>query len=390
MRTGVLGLVLAVCLVVGSFAALEPIRFGAALPLTGWGSDTGHLNYRGYVIWQEMVNEQGGILGRPVELVIYDDQSDPTLTARLYEKLITQDEVDVLLAPWSDDMTMPATTVAEKYRKPIVTGGATLDLIWERGYKYVCGLLPSSYDYVGVAIRLLASLGIQSGAIINCDLTFTQGFGDAAVRNFEELGIALTDRETYAAGTQNFVPLLLRIKATNPEALIVCAGLEDGVEILKQCKEVGLNAKAYYFTVSPTEPEFVNLLGSDAEYVFGTSEWEPSLVHLPGFQEFRDRYVAKYGEEPAEDVATAFGLAQVLQRAIEAAGVLDDERINEILHHMHTVTVFGTYKVDPETGRQIGKELYVIQIQDGQRKIVWPPEFAISEVWFPTPAWEAR
>jgi len=337
-----------------------------------------------------MVNEQGGILGRPVELVIYDDQSDPTLTARLYEKLITQDEVDGLLAPWSDDMTMPATTVAEKYRKPIVTGGATLDLIWERGYKYVCGLLPSSYDYVGVAIRLLASLGIQSGAIINCDLTFTQGFGDAAVRNFEELGIALTDRETYAAGTQNFVPLLLRIKATNPEALIVCAGLEDGVEILKQCKEVGLNAKAYYFTVSPTEPEFVNLLGSDAEYVFGTSEWEPSLVHLPGFQEFRDRYVAKYGEEPAEDVATAFGLAQVLQRAIEAAGVLDDERINEILHHMHTVTVFGTYKVDPETGRQIGKELYVIQIQDGQRKIVWPPEFAISEVWFPTPAWEAR
>lgn len=390
MRTGVLGLVLAVCLVVGSFAVSEPIKFGAALPLTGWGSDTGHLNYRGYVIWQEMVNEQGGILGRPVELVIYDDQSDPTLTARLYEKLITQDEVDVLLAPWSDDMTMPATTVAEKYRKPIVTGGATLDLIWERGYKYVCGLLPSSYDYVGVAIRLLASLGIQSGAIINCDLTFTQGFGDAAVRNFEELGIALTDRETYAAGTQNFVPLLLRIKATNPEALIVCAGLEDGVEILKQCKEVGLNAKAYYFTVSPVEPEFVDLLGSDAEYVFGTSEWEPSLVHLPGFREFYDRYVAKYGEEPAEDVATAFGLAQVLQRAIEAAGVLDDERINEILHHMHTVTVFGTYKVDPETGRQIGKELYVIQIQDGQRKIVWPPEFATSEVWFPTPAWEAR
>ena len=128
----------------GSNADDETIVFGGALPLTGWGSDAGQLNNRGYELWAKHVNEDGGILGKKVELKIYDDQSDPTTTARLYERLITQDKVDVLLAPWSDDMTMPATTVAEKYKKPMLTGGATLTDIWSRGYEYVSGLLPSS------------------------------------------------------------------------------------------------------------------------------------------------------------------------------------------------------------------------------------------------------
>jgi branched-chain amino acid transport system substrate-binding protein len=371
--------------------AVEPIKFGAVLPLTGWGSETGKRNLRGYQLWQEMVNEKGGILGRPVELIIYDDQSDPTLTARLYEKLITEDKVDILLAPWSDDMTMPATTVAEKYKKPIVTGGATLDLIWERGYKYVCGVLPSSYDYVGVPIRYIVSLGgISSGAVIACNLTFTQGFAVATVKNFEELGIKTVLNETYPAGTKNFVPILLKLKASNPDLVVVCGTLEEHVEFMRQCKQMDVNPKAFYLTVSVTEPEFVELLGPDAEYVFGTSEWEPTLQSLPGFEEFYHRYMAKYGEEPAEDDATGFAVAQILQHAIELAGCLDDEKINEVLHTMEFTTVFGTYKVDPNTGRQIGKELFVIQIQNGKREIVWPPEYATATVRFPTPAWKER
>jgi branched-chain amino acid transport system substrate-binding protein len=368
----------------------DPIVFGGALPLTGWGSDAGLLNQRGYELWAEQVNEDGGILGRPVELLIYDDQSDPTTTARLYERLISEDEVDVLLAPWSDDMTMPATTVAERAGKPMVTGGATLTDIWDRGYEYVTGLLPSSYDYVGVAIRLVAD-DVGSVAVVHNDLTYTTGFGDAAVENVSDLGLELTAQEAYSEDIQNFVPVMESLGRGNPDLLVGgTGGANDAIQIVQAAKVAGLSPQAMYFTIAPVEPEFVEVLGEDAEYILGTTEWEPSLVDLPGYDRFVDGYREMFDEEPVEDVATAYGLAQLLQMAIEEAGGIDDEAINEALHTMEATTVFGEYSVDAETGMQTGKRIYVLQIQNGERHIVWPEEFATAELIFPMPAWDER
>lgn len=368
----------------------DPIVFGGALPLTGWGSDAGQRNLQGYELWAEHVNADGGILGRPVEVLIYDDQSDPTTTARLYERLITQDRVDVLLAPWSDDMTMPATTVAERHRKPMVTGGATLTDIWSRGYAYVVGLLPSSYDYVGVPLRILEGM-VETGTVVHSDLTYTTGFGDAAVENLEELGIELLGRETYGGDTQNFRPISTRLLVQGPDLVVGgTGGVDDAVQLVQSLKLAGVSPRMIYLTIAPVEPAFIEVLGQDAEYILGTTEWEPSLVDLPGFQRFYDDFVAKHGEEPVEDVATSYGLAQVLQHAIELVGELDDERINEALHTMEVTTVFGEYRVDPETGMQEGKGIYAVQIQNGRREIVWPEEFATSELWFPAPAWNER
>jgi len=374
----------------GSNADDETIVFGGALPLTGWGSDAGQLNNRGYELWAKHVNEDGGILGKKVELKIYDDQSDPTTTARLYERLITQDKVDVLLAPWSDDMTMPATTVAEKHKKPMLTGGATLTDIWSRGYEYVSGLLPSSYDYVGVAIRLLGDK-VASGAVLNNDALYTTGFGDAAVTNLEEQGITLTGREAYPGDTQNFAPAIAAIQGGSPELLVGgTGGADDAIQIVRAAKIAGLSPQAMYFTIAVVEPDFVESLGADAEYILGTTEWEPSLTELPGFDRFVEDYEAKHGEEPVEDVATAYGLAQVLQAAVKEAGELDDAKINTALRNLEMTTVFGTFKVDPETGMQTGKEIYVIQIQDGKREIVWPDSDKTSDLRFPMPAWSDR
>ncbi len=372
-----------------SAPAGEPIVFGGALPLTGWGSDAGEYNRRGYELWEKHINEDGGLMGRPVEVLIYDDASDPTTTARLYERLITEDEVDGLLAPWSDDMTMPATTVAEKYGKPMVTGGATLDAIWDRGYKYVNGLLPSSYDYVGVPMRLLDDK-VDTVAILNNDLTFTTGFGDAAEQNAEELGMEVVLREAYSADNTDFTATLTKTRQAEPDLVVGGTGGEDAIQILRQANEVGLNPKAFYFTIAPVDPEFVRVLGNAAEYVLGTTEWEPSLTELPGYDRFVTDYEAEYGEAPVEDVATSYGLVEVLAEAVREAGELDDEKIAQALRNLETTTVFGKYAVDPETGRQTGKEIYVMQIQDGERHIVWPEANATAELRFPTPPWDQR
>jgi branched-chain amino acid transport system substrate-binding protein len=89
-------------------------------------------------------------------------------------------------------------------------------------------------------------------------------------------------------------------------------------------------------------------------------------------------------------VATAYGIAEVLKKAIEKAGKIDDELINNALHTLDTTTVFGKYKVDPATGRQTGKKLFVIQIQDGKRNVIWPEDEATSKLRFPAPAWNKR
>lgn len=369
----------------------DPLVFGGALPLTGWGADAGEYNRRGYELWEKHVNEDGGLLGRQVEVKIYDDASDPTTTARLYERLITEDEVDVLLAPWSDDMTMPATTVAEKYGKPLVTGGATLDAIWDRGYRYVNGLLPSSYDYVGLPMRMIADQGgVNSVAIAHNELTYTTGFGDAAVRNAEALNLEIVLREAYSADATDFTAILTKARSGEPDLFVGGTGGEDAIQILRQAEEVGLNPKAFYFTIAPVDPEFVRVLGPAAEYVFGTTEWEPSLTDLPGFDRFVSDYRAEYGEDPVEDVATSYGLVQVLAAALTEVGEVDDAKLAEALRQLETTTVFGAYSVDPETGRQTGKEIFVVQIQDGERQIVWPKENATAEIRFPTPAWDVR
>lgn len=383
-----------VCVSLGGSAAAQsgdPIVFGGVLPLTGWGADAGEYNRRGYQLWEKQVNEAGGLLGRPVEVKIYDDASDPTTTARLYERLITEDEVDILLAPWSDDMTMPATTVAEKYGKPMVTGGATLDAIWSRGYQHVNGLLPSSYDYVGVPMRFIADQDdINTVAILNNELTYTTGFGDAAEQNADELNLEVVLRETYGADTTDFTALLAKVRSANPDLVVGGTGGEDAVQILRQAKENGINPKAFYFTIAPVDPEFVRVLGDSAEYVFGTTEWEPSLSELKGIDAFIEGYEAEYGEEPVEDAATSYGLAQVMAAAVEEVGELDDEKISKALRTIEVPTVFGSYKVDPETGVQTGKEIYVVQIQDGKRHIVAPDDKATAEARFPTPAWDDR
>ena len=136
------------------------------------------------------------------------------------------------------------------------------------------------------------------------------------------------------------------------------------------------------------------MLGEDAEYTLGCSEWEPELpATIEDFDirsEFNQRHREMFGgDDPVEDAATTFGVGQIMQQAIEKVGELDDEKINEALHELDTSTVFGYYRVD-EAGKQKGKVMYVIQVQDGVRETLWPFKAATSILRFPTPPWDKR
>jgi branched-chain amino acid transport system substrate-binding protein len=365
-----------------------PIRIGASMSLTGTYNRTGKEVQQAYLLWAEHVNARGGIMGRRVEFVIYDDTSDPETAARLYEKLISEDKVDLILGPYSSPVTLPASTVTEKYGYPMIVSGASATEIWTRGYKNVFGIYTMAPAYMDGAIDIAQKAGYRTVAIVNENSAFAKDTVEGAAKKAQEAGLQVVFREEYARDVRDLSPLLTRIRALNPDVLIGGTYGEDATLIVRQLKDLNWTPKIASLSVGPALPDFAENLAGDAEYVMGSTQWEPTIKGA-GVPEFVQAYKAKYGYEPGYHAGGGYGAAELLQKAIERAGAIDNAKIRDALATMETTTSFGAYKVDA-TGAQIAKPSYLIQIQGGLRKLVWPQAVAEANAIVPMPEWSRR
>lgn len=369
-------------------AEQRPLRIGASMSLTGRYDRTGKEVMNAYQLWMDQVNARGGILGRQVEFVVYDDASDPETSAKLYEKLITDDKVDLILGPYSSPVTIPASTVTEKYQYPMIVSGASATEIWTRGYKSVFGIYTMAPFYLDGAVDIAAKNGYKTVAIVNENSAFAKDTVAGAEKKARELGLQVVFQEEYGRDVRDLSPVLTKIRALNPDVLLGGTYGEDATLIVRQLKDLNWIPKMVALTVGPALPDFVPTLGSDAEYIFGATQWE-ATVKGPGVDEFASSYRARYGYEPGYHAAGGFGAAQLLQQALEKAGRVDNARLRDTLAAMDTATVYGAYKVD-ETGSQIAKPSFLVQIQNGERKIVWPDAAAEAKYTVPIPEWSRR
>jgi branched-chain amino acid transport system substrate-binding protein len=365
-----------------------PLRIGASISLTGAYSRTGKELLNGYQLWAEQANARGGIMGRRVELVTYDDTSDPETGARLFEKLISEDKVDLILGPYSSPVTLAASTVTEKYGYPMIVSGASATDIWTRGYKNVFGVYTMAPAYMDGAIDIAKKNGYTTVAIMNENSAFSKDTVEGAAKKAQEAGLKVVFREEYPKDVRDLTPILTRIRALNPDVLIGGTYGEDATLIVRQLKDLNWTPRLASLSIGPALPDFAENLGTDAEFFMGSTQWEPS-AKSPGAPEFVAAYKAKYGYEPGYHAGGGYGAAELLARAIERAGVIDNQRIRDALATMETTTAFGAYKVDG-TGAQVGKPSYLIQIQGGQRKLVWPDAAAEASAIVPIPEWSRR
>lgn len=358
------------------------------MSLTGVYARTGKEVMNAYQLWTEQVNAKGGVSGRPVELVTYDDTSDPETAAKLYEKLISEDKVDLILGPYSSPVTLPASTVTEKYSYPMIASGASATDIWTRGYKYVFGIYTMAPFYLDGAVDIAAKQGYRSVAIVNENSAFAKDTVAGAERKAREMGLDVVFKEEYGRDVRDLTPVLTKMRALNPDVLLGGTYGEDSTLMVRQLKDLNWAPKLIALTVGPALPDFAENLAGDADYVFGATQWEPS-VKAPGAPEFVASYKAKYGYEPGYHAAGGFGAAQLLHQAVERAGSVDNEKVRAALMELDTQTIYGNYKVDA-TGSQMAKPSFLIQIQGGQRKIVWPDSMAEASYTVPTPDWAGR
>lgn len=366
----------------------RPVVIGGSLGLTGNFARMGEELDRGLRIWQEEVNARGGLLGRKVEFKVYDDQSDPTTSAKLYERLIVQDKVDLLFSAFASPIVFAASAVTEKYKMPMVAAGASAQNIWERGFKYIFQIFPQPDGQVRGILDIAKRVGVKTVAVATEDTIFTKELAQIFVKIAKEEGFDVVFYEEYGKNPSDLSPLVLKMKARRPDLFFGATYLPESVLFMKHAKELDFNPKIYSFTVGPALDDFVQTLGKDAELVTGTSLWE-STSRNPGSAEFVAKYREKYKTTPPYQTASSYSGMQILEAAVKKVGSFDREKLRDALATIEVSTVFGPYKVN-ELGAQLAKRAYVFQIQGGQRKVIFPDEIKETDFTYPMPPWTAR
>jgi branched-chain amino acid transport system substrate-binding protein len=371
-------------------AQQPPIRIGASLAQTGPYAAPAQNQRRGYQLCVKHTNEKGGVLGRSLELIVEDDQSKAPTAVAIYEKLITRDKVDAV------------ADVSEKHRMPMVGPGGATTSIYKKGRRYVFMVFSPGEVYLEGLIDMAAKRGLKTVALIYEDTLFPQGMARGTVELAKKRGLSVVFLEAYPARTTDFSAILTRVQTKDPDVLAAGTYFDDAVAITRQLKVQNVNPKMFAVTVGGGLPRFYQVLGRNAEFVYGSSQWEPELVTLragglipiartyPGAREFVESHRKEFaGAELSYHSAAGYGSCQVLVEAIRRAGSLDREKIRDAMLAMDLNTVFGAFKVDQD-GIQVAHKMVMFQWQEGKKAIVWPEELAPGKPRFPTPPWSQR
>ena len=198
--------------------AQPPIRIGVSLSQTGGVAALGQNLLRGYQLCVQHVNDKGGVLGRKLELVLYDNGSDPAAAVRLYEKLITQDKVDLVLGPNSAPFLDAVADVTEKHRMPMMTPVSSTS-IFRKGRKFIFSMQPSSEILLEGLIDLAAKKGLKTVALINVDDVFGRATTQGATELAKKKGLQVVLVDVYPQGNTDFSAILTKVRAANPDVL---------------------------------------------------------------------------------------------------------------------------------------------------------------------------
>jgi branched-chain amino acid transport system substrate-binding protein len=368
--------------------AQTPIKIGASMSVTGTYAKPGSYQKEGYDVCIDELNAKGGLLGRKVELVIYDDQSQPATAVKLYEKLITEDKVDAVMGPYSSAVSEAVANVTEKYKKVMVAPLAATTSIFKKGRKYIFMVITPAENYLDGLIDMAAKRGLKTVAIINEDTLFPKASAAGTAEAAKKRGMQVVLQEAYPKGNTDFSALLVKIKAANPDVIAAGTYFDDAVAITRQMKELNVNPKMFGLTVGGDLPEFYDLLKQNAEYVYGSTQWDETLPY-PGQKEFLAAYTKKFKHEPSYHAAAGYAGCLIYGEAVKRAGTLDADKVREQLLKMEIKTAFGDYKVDAD-GFQVAHKMVMLQWQDGKRVVVWPDDLAGGKARYPTPEWGKR
>ncbi|MBM4323197.1 MAG: branched-chain amino acid ABC transporter substrate-binding protein [Deltaproteobacteria bacterium] len=375
-------------------ATKDKIRIGFSMALTGIYAPGAESQMNSYLLWSEEVNKKGGIFVKslnkklPVELVYYDDQSLPDVAVRIYEKLITQDKVDLIMTPWGTTIHFAIAPLSEKYEIPLIgTTAASVKLRELKGsyFWFITACIPDRQMKAFVEMLKAQKGQIKTVAIVYLQELFPREnlqFLEPALR---EANIQILLKKDYPMGVKDLTSLLTEVKSKNPDGLIALTYPADSFLMTAQAKEVGVKPKLMMELVGPAIIGFHEKFGPATEGLITQGHWSPKGKWL-GAKEFLENYQARWKKKPDYlDSTLAYIGCQILEQAIEKAGGLDRKKLRDIIAAHEFSTINGPIKF---TGLENLKTPSMwLQWQKGELEIVWPPEMATAKLLFPKPNW---
>ncbi|MGQ9638358.1 MAG: amino acid ABC transporter substrate-binding protein, partial [Thermodesulfobacteriota bacterium] len=387
--------------------AKDQIIVGTTISTTGTFTFASSQGFKGLQVWVDDVNKRGGIFVKslnkrlPIKLVYYDDRSDKETVVKLYEKLVTEDKVDICFAPFGSTLTGAAAAITEKHGKTLIIWSAAADAIYEQGYKYIVSAteVPNSL-MPKPEVEHMAILGIKKMVIIYADEPFPAGMAKFAKSIGEKLGMTVPIFEKYSPGTKDFTILLQKAQAAKPEGFYASAYMDDLKNILRQMRELNIMFP-YVYMVYSGMPQWLDL-GDEGLYIFGHTLFHEDLkwrvnagMDLPQFLANFNRLFPKSEYPPDFQTSLAYGAGVILEEMIKKAGSLEAKDLKQAaLDLSGKLTVMtGPYEIDA-TGKQLQMPFTVTQVQKdkvtGKLKLVllWPKAVATGEPVYPIPPWD--
>jgi branched-chain amino acid transport system substrate-binding protein len=367
----------------GAAQAADPVRIGFSLPLTGVFATAAPSQKNAYEMWRDQVNANGGLnvngTKRPVEFVMFDDQSDPTQAVKIYEKLITQDKVDLLLAPWGTLHHFAIAAVLERYKFPMVGDTAASVQLRQMKPGYIWFPTSAWPDEMGKQLPLmLQEQGIKSVALTTIQYPFSLEVKKYFEEGLKANGIKVVSDSEYPADIRDMTAMISSVKEANPDAELSLSMPGDSVLYTKQAHELGLKPKMQFMLVGPGIAFFQKIFGDQMNGLVTMGHWSPSQKKWPEAKPFYDAYSAKFKEPPDYlDTVLSYMACQILEQAVAKVG-LDKEKLRQTIAGDTFQTIDGPVKFEGVVN--VRTPTMFLQYQNGVFEIVWPKSEATAQM----------
>ena len=369
----------------------NPIKIGGSLPLTGIYSELAKWIKAGYDFWVEDINSRGGLLGRPVKMVIYDDESNADKAVTYYERAITVDKVDLLSGGYPGTANVAVMPLVEKYGKVFVGMGGHMKS-FEQGFTYSFASPPLMADWAymslfGVLDDLIPKAEWpKSMAILVMNNVIGMSGRGPFVKAAEERGIKVVVDETYNLPLSDATPLVSKAKGRGAELLCCLSVFDDGTMIMRTAKSMRYNPKIIWQLAGSKSPAWIKELGEDGNHVLTDSSWSPELPY-PGNSQINQGAKERLRMPQVPDY---FGLSycwiKTLELAVQGAGTLDNTQIRDYLRSRKFDLPYSKGITFDKRGLP-SPFCFTFQTTDGRNRLVWPKEVATTKIVYPRPNW---
>ncbi len=387
--------------------AENPVTIGFGMALTGGLAPIGKAALLAMQIWESDVNAKGGLLGRPVKLVYYDDQSNPATIPGLYTKLLDVDKVDLVVSGYATNMIAPAMPIIMQHNRTFLS---LFGLAANSEFKYpkyfsftpTGGLEPKQSFAAGFfAVAMAQDPKPQTLAMVGADAEFPHNALEGARVLAKQAGLKIVYDKTYPPTTTDYTPIVRAIQATNPDIVLVCSYPPDTVGMIRAAHEVGLKPKLFGGGMVGLQSTAIKVqLGPLLNGIVDYDYWLPwSRLSSDESKEFLKKYQAQAPSAGVDPLGYylppfAYGYLQVLQQAVEGIKGVDQDKLADYLRTHTFKTVVGEVKFGPngewseprvnEVQFQNIKANDIEQFRDPQTEVIlWPPELKTGALMYP-------